>query len=278
MSPHRGTSVGSMSCFVLLCWWPDSTDNDDEGWGMGQLHGHQDIIDTFVDITSLSVDLGLGDSMLSVLEACCNSTDVEEGVLLESVEGNLEVAAATSAAVADLFAKRHTHGPKTARECMRANVPVSRVVELNGFVVDPYLQRLVELGVTHENFFPMRLRGTPTGVVVLLGKQSPPLDPVAVSVTQGIADSAAAVLRQIYTLEHASALVTQLQQALDHRLVIEQAKGVLSERWSVDVAHAFQRMRKIARRDRRAIGDVAREIVASHNGHDPLIRQDGLAR
>jgi hypothetical protein len=158
------------------------------------------------------------------------------------------------------------------------NTPVSRLVELNGFVVDPYLQRLAELGVTHESYFPMRLRGTPTGVVVLLGKQAPPLDPVAITVTQGIADTSAAVLRQIAMLEHASALVAQLQQALDHRIVIEQAKGVLSERWSVDVAHAFQRMRKIARRDRRAIGDVAREVVASHNGHDPLIRQGGFAR
>ena len=245
---------------------------------MGQLNGHQDIVDAFVDVTSLSVELGLADSMLSVLEACCNSTEVEEGVILESVDGGLEVAAATCASVADLFAKRHTHGPKMAKECLRANMPVSRLVDLTGFIVDPYLQRLGELGVTHESFFPMRLRGTPTGVVVLLGKQAPPLDPVAISVTQGIADTAAAVLRQIDMLEHASALVTQLQQALDHRVVIEQAKGVLSERWSVDVAHAFQRMRKIARRDRRAIGDVAREIVASHNGHDPLIRHDGFAR
>lgn len=245
---------------------------------MGQLHGHQEIVDAFVDVTSLSVDLGLADSMLSVLELCCTSADVEEGVILESVEGELEVAAATSASAADLFAKRHTHGPKTARECLRTNMPVSRAVELNGFIVDPYLQRIADLGVNHENFFPMRVRGTPTGVVVLLGKQSPPLDPVTIAVTQGIADSAAAVLRQIHMLEHASALVTQLQQALDHRIVIEQAKGVLSERWSVDVAHAFQRMRKIARRDRRAIGDVARDVVATHNGHDPLIRQDGFAR
>jgi hypothetical protein len=245
---------------------------------MGQLNSHQDIIDTFVDVTSLSLELGLSDSMLSVLEACCNSTEVEEGAILESVDGVLEVAAATSASVADLFAKRHTFGPKTARECLRTNTPLSRVVDVHGFVVDPYLQRLGEMGVTHESFFPMRLRGTPTGVVVLLGKQAPPLDPLAISVTQGIADTAAAVLRQIDMLEHASALVTQLQQALERRVVIEQAKGVLSERWSVDVANAFQRMRKIARRDRRNIGDVAREIVSSRNGHDPLLRHDGVAR
>lgn len=245
---------------------------------MGQLHGHQDIVDTFVDVTSLPAELGMSDSLLSILETCCHATEVEEGAILQAVEGDLELAAATSAPIAEAFAKRHTHGPKTARECLRTSMAVSRVIDGNGFVVDPSLQRLVDLGVTHEHFFPMRLNGIPTGVIVLLGKQAPPLDPLLMTVTQGIADSAASVLRQIEMLEHASALVAQLQHALNQRIVIEQAKGVLSERWSVDMANAFQRMRKIARRDRRNLGEVAREIVASPNGYDPLIRPEGLAR
>ena len=245
---------------------------------MGQLNGHQDIVDTFVDVTSLSAELGMSDSLLAILETCCHATEVEEGAILEAVDGDLELAAATSTPVTEVFAKRHTHGPKTARECLRTNMAVSRVIDGNGFVVDPSLQRLVEMGVTHEHFFPMRLKGNPTGVIVLLGKQAPPLDPLSFTVTQGIADSAAAVLRQIEMLEHASALVAQLQHALNQRIVIEQAKGVLSERWSVDMANAFQRMRKIARRDRRNLGEVAREIVASPNGYDPLIRHEGLAR
>lgn len=245
---------------------------------MGQLNGHQDIVDTFVDVTSLSAELGMSDSLLSILETCCHATEVEEGAILEAIDGELELAAATSTPVAEVFAKRHTHGPKTARECLRTNVAVSRILDGNGFIVDPSLQRLVDLGVTHEHFFPMRLKGNPTGVIVLLGKQAPPLDPLSIAVTQGIADSAAAVLRQIEMLDHASALVAQLQHALDQRIVIEQAKGVLSERWSVDMANAFQRMRKIARRDRRNLGEVAREIVASPNGHDPLLRTEGLAR
>ena len=245
---------------------------------MASVFGHQEIIDLFVDVTSISTELGLSDSLLAVLETCCHTTDVEEGVILDAVDGDLEIAAATSAFAAELFAKRHTQGPKTARECLRTNVAVSRMVDPRGFVVDPYLQRLVEGGIAHEHFFPMRFCGAATGVVVLLGTHSSPLDPVSISMTQGIADSATAILRQIEMLEHASALVTQLQQALEHRIVIEQAKGVLSERWSVDVAHAFQRMRKMARRDRRTIADVARDVIASHNGHDPLIYHEGIAR
>jgi len=245
---------------------------------MGQLLDHQEIIDTFVDVMSLPAEFGKSDSLLSILESCCHATDVEEAAILESADGNLELSAATSAPVAELFAKRHTHGPKTAKECMRTNVAVSRAIELNGFVVDPYLQRLVEMGVTHEHFFPMRLRGNPTGVVVLLGRHVPPLDPLSLTVTQGIADSAAAILRQIDMLEHANAMVVQLQHALDQRVVIEQAKGVLSERWNIDVTNAFQRMRKMARRDRRNINEIAREIVASQNGYDPLLRYEGIAR
>jgi hypothetical protein len=244
---------------------------------MNQQYEHQEIIDRFVDVVSLSTELGMADSLLAIVEACCSAADVEEGAILELVDGDLALVAASSAPLAEMFAKRHTHGPKTARECVRSNVLVSRMVERNGFVVDPFLQRLLELGMTQEHYLPMRLAGTPTGVVVLMGKGANPPQPLAISMTQGIADSAAAILRQIDALEHASALIAQLQQALQQRVVIEQAKGVLAERWSVDVANAFQRMRKIARRDRRTVGDVAREIVAAHNGVDPLIRQQGIA-
>ena len=56
-------------------------------------------------------------------------------------------------------------------------------------------------------------------------------------------------------------LVTQLQGALDARVVIEQAKGVLMARGGVDSRGAFEELRATARRSRRRLADVAAEVV-----------------
>jgi AmiR/NasT family two-component response regulator len=54
----------------------------------------------------------------------------------------------------------------------------------------------------------------------------------------------------------------QLQYALETRIVIEQAKGVLAERHGISMDDAFDRLRRASRASRRRIHDVAREIVA----------------
>jgi hypothetical protein len=54
----------------------------------------------------------------------------------------------------------------------------------------------------------------------------------------------------------------QLQQALDSRVVIEQAKGMLAERLGCDVRTAFEVLRHAARSERRNIHDLAGQVVA----------------
>jgi len=55
----------------------------------------------------------------------------------------------------------------------------------------------------------------------------------------------------------------QLQTALDSRIVIEQAKGILAERESITPDEAFDKMRRQARSERRKLHDLAAEIVAT---------------
>ncbi|MBT2899992.1 ANTAR domain-containing protein [Streptomyces sp. McG3] len=54
---------------------------------------------------------------------------------------------------------------------------------------------------------------------------------------------------------------TQLQRALSRRIVIEQAKGVLAERWSVTPDAAYEALRTYARARRVRISDCARHII-----------------
>jgi GAF domain-containing protein len=62
---------------------------------------------------------------------------------------------------------------------------------------------------------------------------------------------------------HKGDLVTQLQGALDSRLLIEQAKGILMERDSLSDLEAFDHLRRQARSRSSKISDVAREIIAN---------------
>jgi AmiR/NasT family two-component response regulator len=68
----------------------------------------------------------------------------------------------------------------------------------------------------------------------------------------------------------AEELADQLQTALDSRVVIEQAKGILGERLGMDVDAAFQVMRGHARTHNRNIHDVARAIVDGEMSLDEL--------
>ena len=54
-----------------------------------------------------------------------------------------------------------------------------------------------------------------------------------------------------------------LQRALDARIVIEQAKGVLAERLDLDVHEAFRVLRLAARSNRIRLRDLATRVVES---------------
>ena len=57
----------------------------------------------------------------------------------------------------------------------------------------------------------------------------------------------------------------QLEQALDSRVVIEQAKGVLAERLELDPERAFELLRRAARNNRVKIHDLAARVVGERD-------------
>ena len=68
-------------------------------------------------------------------------------------------------------------------------------------------------------------------------------------------------LLQTRTMEEARALAEQLQGALDSRVIIEQAKGMLAEHASIDLDAAFRFLRGYARSHNEYLSDVARALV-----------------
>lgn len=64
-------------------------------------------------------------------------------------------------------------------------------------------------------------------------------------------------------VERLRVTVAQLEHALEARVIVEQAIGVLAERQRVTPRHAFDRIRQAARARGRKVQDLSRDVVAS---------------
>lgn len=76
-----------------------------------------------------------------------------------------------------------------------------------------------------------------------------------------LADIGAAYVINASQLAQSRRTSEQLQTALDSRVVIEQAKGVLAERVGIPTDEAFQRIRASARRESTKVADICRRII-----------------
>ncbi len=108
----------------------------------------------------------------------------------------------------------------------------------------------------------MRLRDQVIGAVNLFMSAPGRLDETGVRVGQALADVATIGLLHERNFRHQEALAEQLEGALNSRVVIEQAKGVLAERLELDMGQAFELMRGHARAQNRRLSEVANAVAA----------------
>lgn len=91
-----------------------------------------------------------------------------------------------------------------------------------------------------------------------------------VRVAQAVADLAATGILQARALRRAEELARQLQHALDSRVIVEQAKGLLAERLGLDVGAAFAALRGYARSHNTRVSELASAIVDGDFDTDAL--------
>jgi hypothetical protein len=122
-----------------------------------------------------------------------------------------------------------------------------------------FVQLASQAGLRAITVLPVRSPTGVAGALALLGE--PVLDARGIRLARSLCDAAGygmAVAEQRVRLEVA---VSQLQLALSSRIVIEQAKGILAERWRVAPDEAFRTLRRHARTTQRRLADVARAII-----------------
>ncbi|MFH8288727.1 ANTAR domain-containing protein [Streptomyces sp. NPDC018059] len=168
------------------------------------------------------------------------------------------------AAVRALLAAQHRGGPCLEGFGTGRPVPPVRIDSAEMASRWPaFAERAGEHGVTATLTVPLRHRGPVLGVLNVFVSRARGTEHAEreLRLLRVLADAAAVGLHNHRTHARCRTLSAQLQGALDSRIRVEQAKGVLAERWNTGVDEAFEALRCYARRERRLIDVVAAQVV-----------------
>lgn len=117
---------------------------------------------------------------------------------------------------------------------------------------------------------PMRLRHQVIGALNLFGSRPGLLDEQDLSVARALADVATIAILQERAVRNSEVLTEQLQTALNNRITIEQAKGVLAHARNVNMDQAWELIRDHSRSTRTRAGEIAHQLVTGHLRPDAL--------
>jgi AmiR/NasT family two-component response regulator len=117
----------------------------------------------------------------------------------------------------------------------------------------------------------LRLRNETIGSLNLFSLAEPSLTDADLAVAQAMADIATIGILHERAVRDSRNVSAQLQGALNSRVLIEQAKGIVAEHSHVDVDEAFVRIRAYARSHNRRLADTAADLVEQKLRPDALI-------
>jgi GAF domain-containing protein len=193
------------------------------------------------------------------------------GLLLADPHGHLQYVAASEESVKmlELFQLQYDEGP--CLDCFRTGAAVvNSDLHQAGQRWPRFAPHAVQAGFQSVHAFPLRHRQKVIGALNLFSTDLGHLEQSDVGIIQCLADIATIGLLQERAISRAEMLTEQLQGALNSRITIEQAKGVLARTHGIDVDAAFDLLRDYSRRHHHKLGDVARAVVTDPARHPEL--------
>lgn len=208
-----------------------------------QQHTVEGVLGLLADfcLEMLPVD-GVGVLLLEEQQLTVATTNSQVGEAVERLEVELE------------------EGPCV--ECVRVGHPV--------FVPDlaaaasrypNFVPRALEAGARAIHALPMTGHGELVGSLNIVSAKPNELSETELSTARMLSDVAVSYIFAVRLHEETSQLAGQLQNALDTRVLIEQAKGVIAERHGDSMSDAFERLRQYARSQSTAVREIARQVV-----------------
>ena len=220
---------------------------------------------TLVELAdTLVADFDVVELLTLLADRCVEVLEVDAaGLVLVGPDGDLRVIASSSEAmrVLELFELQSEEGP--CLDCYRTGQPVvnQNLAEVNG-LWPRFAAEALTAGFQSVHALPMRLRGTVVGALNLFHRLPGRMQEADVDAAQALADVATIGILQHRAVRESYVLNEQLNNALNSRIVIEQAKGMVAEREDLNMEQSFARMRMHARNHNLRLADVAQAVIA----------------
>ena len=222
---------------------------------------------TFVELAdTLVAGFDLMEFLHTLADRCVELLEVDAaGLLLADGRGALRLVAASTeqARIAELFQIQNDEGP--CLDCYRTG----QAVVVSDIRADETVRQWPrfapaarEMGFAGVHAIPMRLRDQVIGTLNLFRSEPDGLDPAVARAARALVDVATIGILQERAVRQQELVAGQLQAALNSRVMIEQAKGILAERLQTTPDEAFVLLRRYARDHNRPltalVGDVIR--------------------
>jgi GAF domain-containing protein len=219
---------------------------------------------TLVELAdTLVADFDVVELLTRLADRCVDVLNVgAAGLMLVAPDGELRVMASSSETMRllELFELQSREGP-----CFDCYLTGEPVVNQDLAVVNGRWPRFapeaLAAGFQSVHALPMRLRGAAIGALALFHVEPGEMRPDDVEAAQALADVATIAILQYRAALEAQVLNEQLHHALNSRIVIEQAKGMVAERHGLDMEQAFSTLRSHARNHNLRLVEVANAVI-----------------
>ncbi|HWL43317.1 MAG TPA: GAF and ANTAR domain-containing protein [Ilumatobacter sp.] len=224
---------------------------------------------------TLVADFDVVEMLSRLTDHCVEVLDVDAaGIMLADPDGSLRALASSSETMRllELFEIQSQEGP--CLDCYRTGQTViNRDLTTSDDRWPRFAAEARAAGFGSVHALPMRLRGAVIGALNLFHIAPGRMTQADVDAGQALADIATIAILQHRAAHEAQLLNEQLDNALNTRVVIEQAKGMIAEHEGLDLEASFLRLRNHARSHNLRLADVAAAITdgaTSPASLDPL--------
>jgi GAF domain-containing protein len=224
------------------------------------------LIATLVELAdNLVDDYDVIDVLTVLTHRCVEAVDVDAaGVMLASPAGELQFIASSSEEmrVLELFQIQADDGPCV--DCYRDGLAITNHALSESDGRWPlFTPKALAYGFRSVHSLPMRLRGRTIGALNLFRTHQGTLTEEDAGMAQGLADVATIAILQHRSTLDATVLNAQLNNALNSRIIIEQAKGMVRQSTNCAMDEAFSRLRNHARNHNEGLTDVATRVISN---------------
>jgi GAF domain-containing protein len=212
---------------------------------------------------TLTADYDVVDLLHTLVAYCTDILDAQAGgLMLSDPAGELQLVASTSEQASLVEIMQLNAGAGPCVDCFTTGIAVAVTdIAASGSRWPEFRQAALEQGFLSLHATPMRLRGEVIGTMNLFSSSVGGLTQRDAAVAQALADVATIGIMQERVISESHLVAEQLQQALNSRVVIEQAKGVLAQAASLGMDEAFAALRNYARSHNLPLRQVAQQVT-----------------